>query len=305
MKSTYEEFKTMVQEGILALIPDNRNLEVKIHKFPKTNIVLDGLTILTKNSTFEAAPVIYLNDYYKEFQKGRKLKSILIEITGIYLKHKNKSPIQSFNFLDEDNIIISVINKDLNKELLRDTPHFVFNDLAVIFRSVLNKSKDGVGSFVLHSRLLEGIDINNLLGKAIANTKRLFPFTVTEISKIIFNMYKEEMPNYDEDFLKEITDSFPLPIYVISNSIGIYGACAIIYHDLFKDLCEDISADELIIIPSSVHELLVLDKKFPIDPDAVKEMVASVNMEVVEADEVLSNSVYIYNKSTNKVEIYK
>ena len=57
----------------------------------------------------------------------------------------------------------------------------------------------------------------------------------------------------------------------------------------------------LIIIPSSVHETIVMSEKTWLDEQELQEMVYSVNREEVPADEILSDHPFRYVRETNRL----
>jgi adenylate kinase len=91
-------------------------------------------------------------------------------------------------------------------------------------------------------------------------------------------------------------------VYVLSNKTGIYGAGTILYPGLLKQITEKLQSD-LIIIPSSVHEVLLTRQMVDTDVEELKEMVELVNTTQVRPEERLSNHVYVYHRDTEQLEI--
>ena len=75
-----------------------------------------------------------------------------------------------------------------------------------------------------------------------------------------------------------------------------------LYDDVVKDFAEDLESD-LIILPSSVHEILILKYDTDVNLDGFKNMVRCVNSEDVEAEDVLSDNVYIYSREDDAIRI--
>lgn len=91
-------------------------------------------------------------------------------------------------------------------------------------------------------------------------------------------------------------------MYVLSNSIGLYGATTMIYIDVIKKFADTMGAD-LYILPSSLHEIiLVLDYGCSYRGFELQRMVNDVNRTVLQNDDILSDSVYKYYRATNKIE---
>ena len=79
-----------------------------------------------------------------------------------------------------------------------------------------------------------------------------------------------------------------------------YGAGCICLTEIFNKLCEQYNTNELIIFPSSIHELIVHKKEESITWEAATELVSATNAEVVEWDEQVVNHVYGFKKKKNQ-----
>ena len=75
-----------------------------------------------------------------------------------------------------------------------------------------------------------------------------------------------------------------------------------LYEDVMKGYSDMLESD-LIILPSSIHEILFLSYKEGVNLEAYKTMVSSVNAESVPNEEVLSNNVYIYLRKENEIKL--
>lgn len=91
-------------------------------------------------------------------------------------------------------------------------------------------------------------------------------------------------------------------MYVLSNMGGIQGAACILYPNLLRDFARA-SQSDLFIIPSSVHECLILPDADPADGRQIKEMIREINKTEINAEEVLSDNLYIYEQCTNKLRM--
>jgi hypothetical protein len=94
-----------------------------------------------------------------------------------------------------------------------------------------------------------------------------------------------------------------IPLYVVTNKERLYGAVAMLNQRIMKKAAEIINKD-FMILPSSVHEILVLpatDEAEEINQLAC--MVNEVNTAEVRDDEILSSHVYRYNHKTGEIAI--
>ena len=91
---------------------------------------------------------------------------------------------------------------------------------------------------------------------------------------------------------------------VITTRDRLFGASALRYPDVFRQYCLAHNTDKLLIIPSSIHELLIIDaKEMVMDYAAMAQMVADVNAAEVTESEQLDPVVYMYSVDTDIVSI--
>ena len=92
-------------------------------------------------------------------------------------------------------------------------------------------------------------------------------------------------------FLGEVPES---PLIVLSNQTGINGASAILYPGVPKRVYE-YAGKNYYILPSSIHELLIVPEDPHIFPENLREIVRDVNKNHIAAEEFLSNSIYYFD----------
>lgn len=92
-----------------------------------------------------------------------------------------------------------------------------------------------------------------------------------------------------------------LPIFVISTDSAC-GASAIFYEDMVDTLYEKIG-EEFYILPSSIHEVIVLPKSMGHSVAELENMVATINAEEVDEDERLTNSIYTYDFTAREFQV--
>lgn len=75
-----------------------------------------------------------------------------------------------------------------------------------------------------------------------------------------------------------------------------------LYPDVIKNFSDAVDRD-LYIIPSSIHELLLLPTRNTDDGGEIKKMIKDINDMQVEPEEVLSYSLYYYNRKEDKISM--
>ena len=96
--------------------------------------------------------------------------------------------------------------------------------------------------------------------------------------------------------------SFTAPFYVLTNTSGVNGAVCMLYPNVLKHFSEGIEQD-VVILPSSIHEVLLLADEEGISYDELSQMVAQINTSEVLPQDRLSNQVYRYSRKSDSIEV--
>jgi hypothetical protein len=273
-------------------------------------LILHGLSIGKEDE--RTAPTIYLNHFYDSYQKGRPFHAILDDITALYQSAPLPENLPIEEFLSQEQImekvIFRLINEPANRELLKEVPHITYPelDLSVIFCISLQKDEDNLLTALIHNRHQKSWNrsAEELFLAAKANTPRVFPARIRPLPEAIKDIVKKSSEHeINEDTMDEFFDaSSSLPMYVLSNSSGINGAGCLLYESILKDFAS-CSGSDLVILPSSIHEVLIIPYSENISFDELAETVFSINQEEVPEEDRLSNHIYFYSRNTGKLTI--
>lgn len=269
----YSEYLEEVREAVESRVGGS----VIIRKVNKNNgLVLDGLTIAQEGVNI--APTIYLNSYFEDYiSEGAAVTAE--RIIAVYEDKKPKESIDVSFFTDIERvrpaIEMKLINYEMNKVLLEQVPHVRFLDLAVVFIVVLEANREeGVSSILVYNQHLEFWNIGT------------------------DDLYKIAVKNTANDF--EITPMFGIKksrLSILTNHYKMYGAAGMLYKELLNQYMEANQAGKIAILPSSIHEVLLMTCDGSVDMGCLKNMVKEVNATQVEPEEILSGNVYIYDGS--------
>lgn len=310
MNSTdfYNEFLKCVKDCVAEQIGEGGKVLIN-HIMKNNGRELDGLVILEKDSII--SPTIYLNYYYQKYVQGCAVEEIAAQIMEFYRKHKDNIDFDPSVFLNyenvKDSIVYKVINYDKNKKLLEDIPHKKILDLAVVFYWLVKRGNDDNASVLIHNDNINrwGISQEELYETALINTPKLLESCIKPISMLLNeiidrNAKKEERvcDDYSNDELALMFSSTDM--FVLTNKAKFNGAACILYEKLLDRFSNAVDSD-LYILPSSVHEVIILPKSSGYDKNMLQDMVREVNAEGVAADEVLSDNVYEYRRADGKI----
>ncbi len=300
----YEEFVAFIKEKVSQTV--GKEGYVAVNKIMKNNgVELDGIVIMNTNRIL--SPTIYLNEFYEKYQAGISTDNIVDEIISLHNENSCTLKIDPDFFKSFEKIkpyiAYKIVNYEQNKKLLEKVPYKNFLDLAIVFYLSLEMDNGENVSALIYNSHLEtwGTDKATIYKIAKENTPKLLGCDFRNMKEILCEVFAEQMQ--DEEFADFIRDSDrQVPMYILTNKKRTNGAIAMLYRNVLKEFANDIKKD-LYILPSSVHEVIVIPKEEDMDSETLTKMVREVNQEEVSETEVLSDSVYIYDKENDEIKI--
>lgn len=301
---SYEEFQKQLLEQMHQHF--QKGYQIKLHEVIKNNgLHLDSLVVLEEKR--RVSPEFYLQAYYTRYRGGETVEELAQEMKDIYYRTRQDTENLSLDLsLDNcrDRIIYRLVSYERNQEIWEQVPYIPFLDMMVVFHCLMMREQDGIGSICITNYLMEewGLDTKHLYQIAQENTMRLFPKRVCSLNQLFLEMIQslEQVP---EEILHQIeSGSFPGEPWVITNTCEINGASVILYPDCLKKIGEYFQED-FFVLPSSIHEVLVVSMSGGQDFETLEEMVREVNQSCVRPEEILSDHVYQYHCQKNTLEI--
>ena len=210
------------------------------------------------------------------------------------MKEKRIMEVEDLTFDKLKDGIIYVLTRK-NEELANYVPHVDYLDLMIVFYW-----RKSVSEYCpINNGIAETMDVDadDLMLAAMENTSRLMGYTVKGILSVIADCCGYEMFDF-----KAIDEE--IPMYIASNNIFYNGACVMLYNGFMRALAKKLGSN-LFIIPSSVHEIIVLRDlgNGELETDRLKEMISYVNQTEVRPEDKLSDSLYYYDRETDKITI--
>ncbi|NBI64823.1 hypothetical protein D3Z38_17730 [Clostridiales bacterium] len=272
----YGVFKQVISERIKDFLPPVfHTYEVNITIVRKINQKKEALLLMPpKDERITAMPNIYLDEMYEAFQSKQDIEEVLRLIAAMIIHYTGSFDAQQVN-LDfkskKDSIVMNLINRELNQELLQTVPHKDVMDLSIIYRIIMEQDDSGLATILVDNHILEELEISEkeLEELAHANTGRLFPIEIFKLSDLL---------------------------YVMTNELKVHGATAMMYSQAIDVLAEKIGGS-FFVIPSSIHEIMAVPE-WQIDAETLACMLEDGNRLCCLEEEVLSSAIYHYDKDT-------
>lgn len=296
----YREFLENVRKEVESRYDSNVSVTLN-HVMKNNGTELDGITIMEKDKNI--APTIYINSFYDRYREGVSLKAVVSEIIRIYNQNKNSININADYFESYENvrktIVYKLVNYQKNKKLLEDVPYKRVLDLAVVFYCLIEQRKGVSATALIHNEHLRiwNVTEDEIYNDALKNTPVLLAGSIVPMSKILSEIAGTAPVDNDEKVCEYTGEDI---LYVLTNSSRVNGAACILYDNLLKKFANDVHSD-LYILPSSVHEVIIVPKKNAFDKSELADMVREVNEQGVSQDEILSDNVYEYNRKNGLI----
>ena len=290
----YKEFVEYIKMNAGYIAGEGGNITIN-HVIKNNGCEMDGLVIMEKGK--DIAPTIYLDSFYELYTNGENIKNIIRQIEVIYEQNKNNvtfdvNILKHFDTI-KDKIVYKVVNYRSNEKLLEQVPHKRILDLAVVFYCLLDNEYGRSATALIYNNNLKNwnVTIDDVYKAALKNTPDLLHSKISSMAAL----FEKCGVNVDGEEV-DLKDYVPSDMYVLTNESKLNGAACILYENVFYDFAQKLGAD-LYILPSSVHEVILLPKLSMFEKDELVNMVKEVNTEGVAADEVLSDHVYEYNRT--------
>ena len=280
-KLDYEQFKVVITTRLEELLLKSKKpygyRKQVVHKI---NQDLDAISMIGENITM--SPTLYFNNMF-EYYNGTDvtIEEIALKVFETMLEGVNQTEIteelpDKEKFME--NIFFQLINTKKNKTLLLDVPHREYLDLSIIYRYAVNLSDNDIATAMINHILMDEFKLTEeeLYEAAFKNTRKLLKPKVTSPGLSGF--------------------------YMITNDLNIFGANGILYKDIVAKEAKKLGTD-VYLIPSSIHEFLIQPVSNTLKPKDLKEVIKDANENVIDPEDYLSDSLYIYRLETDTVEV--
>ena len=275
------------------LKPEGASLQ-KI-KAPGNNAIREGISVRFEGQLI--SPTVYTDNFYKDFQNGVSVEEIAFYITDELTTGRiTESDVREMNHDSAQHYLrTAVVGYKGNEEWLKEIPHERVADLALyakwdFWNGYTVKVTDEI---LAHLKMTKEEMLKTAKGN-MSMQARLRTMT----DAIIAESIREGMP---EELIPEIRENLPdSPFYVLNVNRGIDGAALAADPSVMKKVSRDFQ-EGYYILPSSIHEVLIVPKSMGIGPEELKETVYNINRQEVPIQERLSDNVYEFDGHSLKL----
>ena len=261
---------------------------------------MDGISISFIDNS--AVPVIYIEAFYDEYKQGKlSIEECAEKIISIREKNRANTDINRLTDMLADweqvkeNVYPQLVNTANNKELLNSVVNEPFLDLSIIYVIRGNERKGEGYSIKMTKELFDHLKISyeTLKEQAIDNLKKEH-YHVESMESVIERMMCGISAETEEE-----TEIEPGGMYVMSNRSGMFGAAGLLNKEFLKRFKEN----NMYVIPSSIHELILIPDNKGIDVEDLTNMIREVNSNCVADTDILADHPYYYDCTKMEVQL--
>lgn len=297
----YRTFVEKIREKIQEHL--GKDYEVQITTNPKLNgTEKTGLSIRKTQEPQQVMPIIYLEECFERYLQEKEFSECVEEICVVY-KHQKENEekimaelksIENMNRWEKvrDKVYPMLVSAKENEDLKGKYFYQEYLDFLILY--VIRVTEVGIGSIKITKQMVKSWKVSEyeIHHQAVENLKT-DGYRVRSLNSVV----KENLLGITEDAEEEIEEAEPM--YVLTNQIKYFGAAGIfLCAEMFQKI---VGKQNFYILPSSVHELILVKDTDGYDMETLSTMVRNVNEEQVTEDERLSNHAYYYDWRQNRI----
>ena len=294
MTMSFEEFTAFMREKV-QLVLGTDVIVVSKSVLKNNGTRLQGLEFFKE--TVRISPVIYLDGIYKEYERGRSMADCVKEVCSLYTvnqweKEKTEKIFHMICSWEESRTKIYpiLLPYEKNRELLKNVIHKKYLDLALCCCLTLEDEERNNMSVRVTEGILQQWEISeeDLFRQAYENMQ-IAGYHIINMMQIIKECgFEGEMP--------------ATKMFVLTNRKQLYGAAGILETDLLKNFSDRIGKN-LFILPSSIHEVILIPDEGRFGESLLKEMIMDVNENVLQEEDFLADHAYYFDREKGEVRV--
>ena len=285
---TYEKFLDCLEQELHDLMKNGEEIR-RVEVLKNNSVRLDGFSYRMPYRKEE--PTVYVNHYYRKNMDMTDIREIATEVLQIQ-RESRKLPSEELNEVlhfdrMKDRIFYRLISRERNRELLEKTPHVDWMDLSLVFYLRIPDHIIRNATALIsrtHMERWEKTEEDLLL--TASENMRSVPVFLHPLEQLL------------EEYGLDLSGS---GLYVLSNSRKEFGAAVIVDQDVQK-MCAERFGQSYHVIPSSIHELILIPSDQEMSRNDLDAMIRDVNRRCVSREEFLSDHAYYYDADEERLK---
>ena len=297
----FKEFQEYIKSNVKDYLPESyKDADIQFRDVVKNNDVhLTGVMIKRENET--VTPNIYINELYEKYSSGMNLDEIVGDIADLRIEHDPPEEAQSIGSIFtnyemvKQRLEIHLCDMELNRDKLKNQVYTEQGDFAATYHIKIGGDEMLRGSAAVTPNLLKrwGITKEQLCEDSLQakySKEAVFTYIEEIVAEKMFGLKATNLLDKQNDI---IDSSEGVSLYCLTNEKNKYGASMILREDVMGKVSKLMGGD-FYILPSSIHETLIVPTTTEMTLEDMSIMVQDVNKEAVEPEDKLSDKVQFY-----------
>ncbi|MGF7002559.1 hypothetical protein M2149_000948 [Lachnospiraceae bacterium PFB1-21] len=304
---TNKEFYSQVKENILNYLPEDfSKVTPELTTVTKHNDTKQcGLKLIKDGEP--SSPLLYLEPYFEQYERGDSMETVMKELASSYMQTRETTvPTPELDYEKiKDRLAVQLVSIEHNKERLKDLLYKPLGNGFAFTYSIIQNVISGTDARLYITRSMatnHHYDLKALSADALEASAKRAPAIFADMESIL-----EEMTGQAEkDSLPVLSDELSFntsePMFVLSNSERVHGATCLYYPQAQEQIAKALD-DSFYVLPSSVHEQIIVPEKQALKVEELTQMVKEVNETQLAPDELLSYDVLHYDKDAKELTL--
>lgn len=309
------EFAGYVAENILYFLPgEYRDADVSIGERVGINDTLK-MSINIRRPEEGITPVIALNSLYERYKTGENPANLVEEVAQIRqdmdagVQKMDRKEIED-RYMDygyvKENLITKICKTGWNTNRLKNAANREVGEFTMTYHINLGNVKpqgDTRSLVMITEEMLKmwGVSREQLYEDAARAEDKREPMlcTMYDVLHEMLGGERKAVNMLKTGFIPEGQNSqfmgMPNNMFVMTTADKEFGASVMVRDDILQKAAAAIGGN-IYILPSSVHETIVLPESSCMDPEELSMMVSSINEAEVLPEERLSDDAFLYDR---------
>ena len=190
----YETFKEKFVEDLQdRLYEQGAEVNISVHTVNKLNESYEAVTVTPEGSNIGVN--VGIDKFYDAMENGRTYDEVVDKVVDVVTNGIIQRPDFDINSLSDysqmkEKLAMEVVSAEANKEMLETVPRQNMEDMAVVYRFVLNSDDEGRASILVTNQLIEsmGVTPEQLHADAMENAPQIKPVEIKGMSEVMAEM---------------------------------------------------------------------------------------------------------------------
>ncbi len=301
----FETFKEELREDVKRTLDErtDSDYQVELHTMTKMNETYEAITVKPEDS--QIGVNLNATALYKAYEDGMDYDRIVSEASDKAFSALESRPdfnIDAFTDYDrmKETLAMEVVSAERNADILDTVLHKNMEDMAIVYRFVVAQDNAETGTILVTNDMLDryGITPEQLHADAMKNAPEVRPMEIKGMGEVL----AQQMGVEDLEVLGLNIPPEQEQMYVASVKGNVHGAGVLAYED-FMDKAAERAGGSFFILPSSIHEVLIIPDNGNFDLHSLENMVKEVNATTVDPVDKLTDNVYHYDAEAKVFEL--